>query len=115
MDEFCKTSEANFATPPRWNINIPIRGGGEQHKGILQNFADAITKGAKLIAPAEEGIKSVELANAMLYSGINDVKVKMPLSAPAYQRHLKKLIANSTFVKKTVKAKASADDFASSF
>ncbi len=115
MDEFCKTSEKSFAPPPRWNINIPIKGHGDQHKGILQNFADAITKGAKLIAPAEEGIKSVELANAMLYSGIQDVKVKMPLSAPAYQKHLKKLIDNSTFVKKTVTKKAASDDFASSF
>ncbi len=115
MDKFCKTSKASFATPSRWNINIPISGHGDQHKGIFQNFADAITKGTKLIAPAEEGIKSVELANAMLYSGLNDVKVKMPLSAPAYQKHLKKLIDNSTFVKKAPKAKAAGDDFASSF
>lgn len=115
MDEFCKTSEASFAVPPRWNINIPINGRGEQHKGILKNFADAITKKTKLIAPAEEGIKSVELANAMLYSGFKKNTVKMPLSAPAYQKHLKKLIENSTFKKKTVKVKAGTDDFAGSF
>ena len=115
MDQFCKNSEKNFATPSRWNINIPIQGHGDQHKGIFQNFADAITKRTKLVAPAEEGIKSVELANAMLYSGFKKTTVKMPLSAPAYQKHLKKLIENSTFEKKTVKTKAGADDFASSF
>jgi predicted dehydrogenase len=115
MDKFCMESQASFAVPPRWNIEIPIRGSGDQHKGILQNFADAITKGAKLIAPAEDGIKSVELGNAMMYSGMNDVTVKMPLSAPLYEKHLKKLIKGSKFVKKSAGGKTSADDFANSF
>jgi predicted dehydrogenase len=115
MDTFCQTTPESFAQPPRWNISIPIKGSGEQHKGILQNFADAITKGTKLIAPAEDGIKSVELANAMLYSGLNNVKVKLPLSAPLYEKHLKKLIASSTFVKKAVAAKTAGNDFANSF
>lgn len=115
MDEFCRTSEQSFAVPPRWNINIPTNGSGDQHKGILQNFADAITKGAKLIAPAEEGLKSVELGNAMLYSGLNDVKVTMPLNAAVYEKHLKKLIAGSKFVKKTAKGKTGSSDFAQSF
>lgn len=115
MDKFCKTSKASFATPPRWNIDIPIRGGGEQHLGIFKNFANAITKGDKLIAPAAEGIKSVELGNAMLYSGLNNETVKMPMSAPKFAAQLKKLIATSKFKKKTVKGKASGSDFASSF
>lgn len=115
MDEYCKTSQTSFGTPPRWNINIPVRGSGDQHKGILQNFADAITKGAKLIAPAQEGIKSVELGNAMMYSGMNDVTVKMPLSAPLYEKHLKKLIAGSKVVKKKTKGKTASSDFANSF
>lgn len=115
MDEFCKTSDEGFARPPHWNIKIPIHGSGDQHKGILQNFADAITNGAKLIAPAEEGIKSVELANAMLYSGFNSATVKMPLSAPLYAKHLKKLIETSTFKKKAVKSKTTSSDFANSF
>jgi len=115
MDKFCKETQASFAVPPRWNVQIPIRGGGAQHKGILQNFADAITKGAKLIAPAEEGIKSVELGNAMMYSGMTGKTVKMPLSAPLYEKHLKKLIAGSKLKKKVSKGKTAASDFANSF
>lgn len=115
MDKFCRESQASFATPPRWNINIPIRGSGDQHKGILQNFADAITKGAKLIAPAEEGLKSVELGNAMMYSGMKGVTVKMPLSAAAYEKHLMKLIAGSKHKTKKAKGATGSDDFAKSF
>jgi predicted dehydrogenase len=108
MDEFCKTSEAPFATPPVWDVAIPVRGHGLQHEAILRNFANAITKKEKLIAPAAEGIKSVELGNAMLLSGMTGKTITMPLSAPAYARHLKKLIATSTF-KKNEAVRSDAD------
>jgi Oxidoreductase family, C-terminal alpha/beta domain len=66
---------------------------------ILENFADAIREGAPLIAPAEQGIHSVELANAMLYSSLTGQPVTLPLDGQAFERELKKLIATSTFVK----------------
>ena len=115
-DKHCATEPGAFKAPAVWHINIPVKGSGPQHAGILQNFADAITKGAKLIAPAAEGINSVELANAMLFSGLNDKTVKLPLSAPAYAKQLKGLIENSKppIKKKTTKG-AATDDFASSF
>jgi predicted dehydrogenase len=77
-----------FATPPVWNVTIPVAGHGEQHIGIMKNFADAILDGAALIAPAEEGIHSVELANAMLYSTFTGGTVELPLDGAAYERHL---------------------------
>ena len=56
-------------------------------------FIEAIRNGAPLIAPAEEGIHSVELANAMLYSSFTGKTIELPLDGRAYERHLKKLIA----------------------
>ena len=101
--EFLNTSPESFARPPVWNVEIPIRGGhGRQHAGILENFADAILTGAPLIAPAEEGINSVELANAMLYSSFLGKPVDMPLDGAAYEAKLKELIATSTFKKEIV-------------
>jgi hypothetical protein len=82
-----------------WNIEIPILGKGEQHIGILKNFAAAIEGREPLIAPAAEGIHSVELANAMLYSGFTGRPVNLPMDAAAYEAVLKKKIAESTFVK----------------
>ena len=55
--------------------------------------------GASLIAPAEDGIHSVELANAMLYSSLTQRPVEMPLDGAAYEQTLKRLVQNSTFVK----------------
>ena len=100
-DVFCKTTEKRFGNPPVWNIDIPIKGSGDQHLGIKKNFVNAILDGTPLIAPAEEGIHSVEMANAMLYSCMTGQKVDIPLDSAVFEAHLKKLIADSTFRKQT--------------
>ena len=115
--EFCRTSTQGFAAPGTWDITIPVYSNGawgSQHCEILKNFTNAILNGEKLIAPAEEGIRSVELANAMLYSSFTGKTVDMPLSASAYETHLKKLIKNSTFKKKSEGA-AKVVDMTASF
>jgi predicted dehydrogenase len=97
--EFLRTSKAAFAKPDVETITFPIEGVGGQHAEVLENFADAILEGKELIAPAEEGIRSVELGNAMLYSSLIGRPVELPLDGEAFERELKKLIATSTYVK----------------
>jgi hypothetical protein len=92
----------------------PARGGGGQHNEILQNFTDAILDGAALIAPAAEGIRSVELANAMLMSSFLGQTIPLPMDGKAYEAHLQKLIRESRF-KKKVSEGAVATDLSSSF
>jgi len=94
MSAFSRASDKPFAAPATTEITFPISGHGEQHAGILKNFAAAILDGAPLIAPAAEGIHSVELANAMLYSTFTAKTIALPLNARSYERHLKKLIAS---------------------
>ncbi len=103
QSKFLNTSTQPFARPETWTIDIPCNGNGPQHIGILQNFINAIRTGEPLIAPAEEGVHSVELANAMLYSAFKNDTVKLPLSATAYARQLKTLIAKSKTRKRVVK------------
>ena len=95
MSSFSKTAESGFAAPPNTEITFPIASHGDQHIGILNNFADAILESAGLIAPGSEGIRSVELANAMLYSTFTGGTVALPLDAAAYERHLHQLIDSS--------------------
>jgi hypothetical protein len=66
----------------------------------MQNFADAILKGAPLLAPAQEGIRSVELANAMLLSSFEKRTVALPLDAALYEKVLCQKIAESPRSKK---------------
>jgi len=112
--EHSKTTEKAFGKPGTWNIEIPHHGTGEQHVGIMKNFANAILHGEELIAPASEGIHSVELANSMIQSGLEDRTVSMPLDAPAYEVLLKENIATSTHKKVVKEVTASSDDFANS-
>lgn len=112
--EFCRTSDSRFGKPPVWNIEIPAEGNGGQHLEVLQNFVDSVRHGTPLIAPAREGIRSVELANAMLYSLMAGRAVDTPLDGAEYERFLKKLIRESRFEKKTAAAKRT-DDLGRSF
>ena len=99
MMEFCRTSPERLGKPSVWHVDVPIDGKAEQHAGILKNFRDAILHGAELLAPAEEGIHSVELANAMLLSGLRRQPVDIPLDGDEYEAELRRLVASSTFLK----------------
>lgn len=111
--QFSKSANQTFASPPVWNIEIPISGQGDQHQLITQNFIDAILHGTPLIASAEEGMNSVELANAMLYSTFTNSTVELPLDSAAYEQELKKRIEESKFEKKFTEEKVY--DFTGSF
>jgi predicted dehydrogenase len=106
---FSQDCDQGFAQPPVWNVEIPIEGIGDQHMGVFKNFTDAIREGKELFCPASEGIHSVELANAILYSGLKHQPIRLPLDSAEYEACLKKLIEESTFVKKEVKATVETD------
>jgi len=107
--EFLQTCQASFDRPPVWNVEIPVHGRGGDHAEVLENFTDAILTGAPLIAPAEEGIRSVELANSMLYSSLIGKPVDLPLDGAAYEAELKRLIAESTYEKAVTGSEAESD------
>ncbi|HEX7654469.1 MAG TPA: Gfo/Idh/MocA family oxidoreductase, partial [Verrucomicrobiae bacterium] len=113
MLEFSTKSASGFAKPEVWNIEIPFENAAAPHAQIMENFVAGILDGTALITPAEEGIHSVELANAIVYSSLTGETVEMPLNSKAYEAKLQELIAGSTVQKQTRKVDAS--DFASSF
>jgi predicted dehydrogenase len=113
MTEFSRTSKVGFLKPEVWNVEIPIGNAATPHATLMQNFVDAILDGAPLIAPGEEGIHSVELANVMLYSSLADRTIDLPLDSAAYEKKLRQLIAGSKIKKKVVEV--STEDFTKSF
>jgi predicted dehydrogenase len=114
MGEFSKTDPGRFSAPAIWDARIPIDEHGPQHNGILANFVAAILDGAPLIAPAAEGIFSLELANAFLLSSLEDRSVELPLDGTLFEQHLTKLITLSKQRKPKIVREAS-DDMANSF
>ena len=92
---FSRTTQERFSSPQVWDVTIPVSGHGEQHVGIMKNFVAAINGKAPLLAPAAEGIHSVELANAMLLSTFEDRTIPLPIDGQAYAAQLSKLAASS--------------------
>ncbi len=88
--QFSKEASSSFAKPATWEVTIPTSVPGEQHLGILKNFAAAIKGTETLIAPATDGIHSVELANAMLLSSFRDQPIVLPLDSAEYAAELRK-------------------------
>jgi hypothetical protein len=73
-------------------IDVPLDPAPENsHKVLTQNFINAIVNNEPLIAPAVEGIKGLELGNAMLMSGLSRKPVELPLDAVTFDRLLSDL------------------------
>jgi predicted dehydrogenase len=112
-DEWSKTSKIGFQQPETTVEEIPIPGVENAHAMLMTNFVDAILDGKELIAPGESGIGSVELANVMVYSGLLNETVDLPMDSAAWETKLNDLIANSTHEKKVVEV--SNEDFTASY
>ena len=113
MVTFSREAKSGFARPDVWNVEVPFDNAPAQHATITQNFVDAILDGTPLIAPGPEGLASVELANAMLYSSLTGQTVALPLDGAAYERKLQDLVAASKYEKKVVAV--AGEDFTKSF
>ena len=92
---FSRTSRELFLAPATTEEKLLGLGHGGQHSEILTNFTAAICDGIPLIAPAVEGLNSLELANAMLLSAWTEKTIDLPLDAKLYEKALKKKIAGS--------------------
>jgi predicted dehydrogenase len=91
--EFSRTTAERFERPPF--VKIPVSAAAEadreSHVLILENFRDAIREGVPLLAPADEAIRSLELGNAMLLSGLLGRAVDLPIDAWLMERELQRL------------------------
>ena len=91
--EFSRSTRERFARPPVAEIDVPAapEADRESHVVILENFRDAILDGAPILAPAEEAIRSLEIGNAMLLSGLLGRTVDLPIDADLMERELRRL------------------------
>ena len=69
------------------------------HKGILQNFADAINCGAELIAPGKDGIYELILSNASYLSQWkNNAEIILPFDTAEFDAKMSEKAKNSKYV-----------------
>ena len=113
MAKFSASAKQGFVAPDATTTEIPIENAPAPHATIMRDFVAAILDGQPLLVPGEEGIHSLELANAMVYSSMLGQTLELPMSGSAWETKLDELIASSTITKKITAV--NADDFVSSF
>lgn len=93
--EFNRTFKGSFGQPECWRCEVPILGQESGHKGITQNWVNAILHGEPLLAPGEEGINGLMLSNAMLLSTWTDNWVDFPIDEQLFYDHLQRKIGRN--------------------
>jgi len=100
--EFNREYKGGFGEPECWKIDIPIKGEATQHKGITTNWVKTILHGTELLGPGEEGIKGLEISNAIHLSAWTDDWVELPINEDLFYSKLQEKIKTSTFKKNIV-------------
>ena len=92
----CKEADKGFELPEVLpTVEIELDSENPQHKGILNNIANAILGLEEVYAPATDGLAGVQLANAMHLSSWLGESVNLPINDNLFFEELKKRIAVS--------------------
>jgi predicted dehydrogenase len=100
--EFNASYTGGFGLPEWQKVVIPVKSENANHSMIVQNWIDSIVTGSSLLAPGTEGIKALEISNAIyLSSWLNEI-VELPIDPDLYYEKLQEKINTSTFKKTSV-------------
>jgi len=96
--DYCRTSKESFSKPKCEVFEPETDGQNLQHVGILANFTRAILGEEPLFVDGKEGIRGVELMNAIELSGWNDgEKIDLPIDGNKYYKALMEHVAVSRY------------------
>lgn len=94
--EFSRTAQAAFARPEVVCEEPETDGSNAQHAGIINNFANALLGKEPFFVDGREGIRGVELMNAIELSGWRGgEEVPLPVDAGEYLKELNMRSAHS--------------------
>jgi hypothetical protein len=96
MFDNIKNCKEGFMEPDFIKSEIPIEKDYiSPYTAIIENFGDAIKKGSELIAPAVEGINSLELSNGAILSHCTGRPVSIPIDGDLFEKKLHEFIEKS--------------------
>jgi predicted dehydrogenase len=96
LREFLKTSDELYRGPGTSVTPIELEPGAGNHAAVYENLHAAILNGTALMADGVEARKSLELANAMIYSSYQGQEVALPLDRHGYAALLEELKTKHT-------------------
>ncbi|MGJ8679894.1 Gfo/Idh/MocA family protein [Paraglaciecola sp.] len=99
--EFCANTDEMFGMPKVTVSDLSTDESVNQHAIIMNNFVNAIHNNEALIAPAKDGLASLDIANGILQSSWNKQTVSLPLDRAGYQALLNEKAQSSSLRKKS--------------
>ena len=109
ISEFTVTNTAMWGAPKCTEEIITIPDAEWGHHLVQRNFARHILYGEPLVSPGADGLRSLELANAVWLSAHLNKPVSLPINRRAYDAFLAKQRRTSTFVKHTAQSERTTD------
>jgi predicted dehydrogenase len=97
--QFNEEYEGGFGSPECWKCDIPVHGNATQHVGIIKDWIDSIQNDTELLSPGVEGIRGLEISNAIHLSSWLEDWVELPLDEDLFYEKLQEKIENSDFEK----------------
>ena len=110
---FSRTTKEMFGQPGKTVETFADWPAVNQHATLLNDFAAGVLDGAKMIAPASDGLASLEFANGFILSTWLNREVDLPLDAALYEAELAKRVALSK--PRTTLAQAAPVDMSKSY
>jgi predicted dehydrogenase len=99
--QFNRDYKGGFGEPKSETSEIPTESKTSgTHQGITSNWVQTILKGSdrsSLLSPGAEGVRSLEIANAMYLSSWLDQWVELPVDADLYFEELRKRARSSRY------------------
>lgn len=95
--EFTATAEQMWGKPESEDVELQLPQAETGHGAIIRNFARAILYGEELIAPGEDGTRSLELANAIMLSSYENHPVDIPIDRERFNQLMERLCAGSSY------------------
>lgn len=96
INEFSARNEVLFGSPEAEKIDVETDGENPQHLGIINNFTQSILGKEKLFVDGTDGLRGVELMNAIEYSGWHGgAETHVPVNEDEYIAELNKKCVGS--------------------
>ena len=97
--EICFESDNPWYRQEAKSYPLQTDGKNPQHCGVINAFAAHLLRGEKLTAEAEDGLRALQLSNAIHLSGWLGERVEIPADPRVFDAELDKKIAGSTIRK----------------
>ncbi len=97
IGEFNRANTEMWGSPKTEQVDLAIEECENGHQVVLRNFARAILYDEPLVSPGEVGLKSLELANAIILSSRKGKPVELPINRAEYDKLIGSLCATSSF------------------